>query len=124
MAEEHEFTPEDIQQAANEARQREFGDFMFRDPGMNRGGMGGMGPGMGPRMTSRRTSRQRMTSSRLTTRRHTSENRRTSRRRTSRRPVKDLICTKWRTTARGKNQSQSCWKDGNMWVYKKRRRNY
>ncbi|AZU62877.1 CotG/ExsB N-terminal domain-containing protein [Neobacillus mesonae] len=113
MDEEKEFSPEEIQTAAEDVRTRGFGDFMFMDPNRNR-------------MTTRRktSSRQRHTSRKRTSSKHTSRKqtsrKRTSRKRTSRKM--DLCCTEWRNTARGRHQTMSCWKDNNMWVYKWRRR--
>ncbi|WP_420491581.1 CotG/ExsB N-terminal domain-containing protein, partial [Neobacillus drentensis] len=54
-----EFSSGDIQNAADEARQGGMWDFMFRDPGHNRG------------TSRRRTSRNRNTSRRNTSRRNT-----------------------------------------------------
>ncbi|MEH7109688.1 CotG/ExsB N-terminal domain-containing protein [Bacillus sp. JJ1764] len=116
---EREFSPEDIQMAADEARRGGFGDFMFMDPGSNRG-------------TSRRSTSNRKTSSKRTSSRRTSKQmtssrhrnttrRNTSRRRTSRH-VQHLECTNWHSTAHNRHQSKSCWKDGNMWVFKKRKK--
>ncbi|WP_191273972.1 CotG/ExsB N-terminal domain-containing protein [Neobacillus kokaensis] len=108
MDEEKEFSPEEIQSAAEEVRMGGFGDFMFMDPNRNR------------RTTRKRTSsRPRQTSHPRTSSRHTSR-KKTSRKRTSRQM--DLCCTEWRNTARGRHQTKSCWKDSNMWVYKWRRR--
>lgn len=103
MDEEKEFSPEEIQTAADEVRTGGFGDFMFMDPNRNR-------------MTTRRrtSSRPQQTSRKRTSRKQT------SRKRTSRRL--DLCCSEWQNTARGRHQSQSCWKDSNMWVYRLRRR--
>ncbi|MFK9094811.1 CotG/ExsB N-terminal domain-containing protein [Bacillus salipaludis] len=121
-----EFTQEDIQMAADEVRRGGFGDFMFRDPGRNRG-------------TSRRRTSRRQTSRRNTSRRKTSRNRNTSRRNTSRRRTsrrmtsrrrtsrrmtsrrrtsrrnRRMCCSEWRNTSRGNQQMKSCWQDGNMW---------
>ncbi|MCM3768536.1 CotG/ExsB N-terminal domain-containing protein [Neobacillus niacini] len=103
---EREFSPEDIQRGADEARLSGFGDFMFMDPGRHRG-----------------TSRQRRTSSSMTTRRRTSSSHRhTSRKRTSRHHLSGLSCSPWRNTANGRHQAKGCWKGGNMWVYRKRKR--
>lgn len=104
-----EFSPEEIQRAADEVRRGGFGDFMFRDPGKNRG------------TSRRRTTRRQMTSRRRTSSRDTSRNRntsrrKTSRRRTSRRPT-SRCCSGWRNTSRGNEQTRSCWQDGNMWEY-------
>ncbi|WP_423798706.1 CotG/ExsB N-terminal domain-containing protein [Neobacillus sp. SAB-20_R2A] len=112
--EEREFSPEDIQRAAEGVQRGGFGDFMFMDPGRHRGTSGNRGTSS---QTSRRTtSRPMMTSSRHTTRR------RTSRKRTSRRLTHNLECTNWRNTDHGRHQTKSCWKDGNMWVFKSRKR--
>lgn len=129
---EGEFSPEEIQRAAEDAWQGGFGGFMFMDPGS--------GSRTSRRRTSSKTSRRGMTyrrqtsrkgqtSRRNTSRRHTSR-RRTSRRRTSRHHTshrrhtsrKRLCCTGWRNTARGTHQTMSCWRDGNMWVFRIRNR--
>ncbi|WP_042460598.1 hypothetical protein [Neobacillus dielmonensis] len=34
----------------------------------------------------------------------------------------DLVCTEWYTSDDGRYKIQSCWKDGNMWVYKRKRK--
>ncbi|MBL4951809.1 hypothetical protein RCG24_04250 [Neobacillus sp. OS1-32] len=112
MDEEKEFSPEEIQTAANEVRRGGFGDFMFMDPNRNQ------------MTTQRRTSsRPQQTSRKRTSRMQTSRNR-TSRKKTSRRTSRhlDLCCTEWRNTGRGRHQTMSCWKDSNMWVYRVRRR--
>ncbi|WP_425458078.1 CotG/ExsB N-terminal domain-containing protein [Bacillus rubiinfantis] len=102
MEEKRDFTPEEIQQAANEARHRGFGDFMFMDPNRHRGTSG-----------SRTSSSTRRTSS----------SKRTSRKNTTRRSGHHhLCCSEWRTTARGRHQTMSCWEDSNMWLFKRRRR--
>ena len=129
-----EFSPEDIQRAADDARRGGFGDFMFRDPGHNR--RSSRRRTSRRRVTSRRRiSQRRMTSRRITSRRVTSRNlntsrkitsrrhtsrRVTSRRRTSRRNPR-LVCSDWRNTTRGNEQSKSCWKDGNMWEFRLRK---
>jgi hypothetical protein len=48
---------------------------------------------------------------------------------TSRRPItssrnnnRHCESSGWRNTARGNNQMKSCWKDGNMWELRIRRR--
>jgi hypothetical protein len=140
---EREFSPEEIQRAADDAWQGGFGDFMFRDPGRD---LGTSRRRTSRRRTSRRrtsrrrtsrrgmtsrrqTSRRSQTSRRNTSRRHTSR-RRTSRRRTSRCRTsrrrhtsrKRLCCTGWRNTARGNHQTMSCWRDGNMWEFRIRNR--
>jgi surface antigen len=136
-----EFSAEDIQRAADEVRRGGFGDFMFRDPGQNRGTT--------RRRTSRRgTSGRRMTSRRNTSRRNTSGNRNTSRRNTSRRNTsrrntsrrntsrrntsrrntsrrRTSRCCKWsgwRYNSRSNTRINRCWKDGNMWNLRVRRR--
>ncbi|MFP5110311.1 CotG/ExsB N-terminal domain-containing protein [Neobacillus sp. C211] len=126
-----DFSAEDIQRAADEVRRGGFGDFMFRDPGQNRG------------TTRRRTSGRRMTSRRNTSRRITSGNRNTSRRNTSRRNTsrrntsrrntsrrntsrrRTSRCCKWsgwRYNSRSNTRINRCWKDGNMWNLRVRRR--
>ncbi|MBO0962241.1 hypothetical protein J1P26_21295 [Neobacillus sp. MM2021_6] len=104
-----EFSPEEIQNAADEVRRGGFGDFMFRDPGQNRG------------TSRRRTTRRQITSRRRTTSRDTSRNRNTTRRNTSRRRTSRKTtrrcCSGWRNTSRGNEQTRSCWRDGNMWEY-------
>ncbi|MBT2734792.1 CotG/ExsB N-terminal domain-containing protein [Bacillus sp. ISL-7] len=121
-----DFSAEDIQRAADEVRRGGFGDFMFRDPGQNRGTT--------RRRTSRRgTSGRRMTSRRNTSRRNTSGNRNTSRRNTSRRNTsrrntsrrRTSRCCKWsgwRYNSRSNTRINRCWKDGNMWNLRVRRR--
>ncbi|NRD80222.1 hypothetical protein HPT25_23100 [Bacillus sp. BRMEA1] len=120
---ERDFSPEEIQIAADDAFRGGFGDFMFMDPGR--------GMGTSRRRTSRRgmTSRRRTSSRSQSTRRNTSR-RNTSRRRTSRRCTtrrrhtsrERLCCTGWRNSPRGNTQTMSCWRDGNMWVFKSRKR--
>jgi hypothetical protein len=117
-----EFSEEDIQRAADEVKQGDFWDFMFRDPGQNRG------------TTRKRTSRSKtsgrlMTSRRNTSRRNTSRNhntsrRNTSRRNTSKRKTSRCCChdSKWRNSSRGNYQMKCCWKDGNMWSLRIRKR--
>jgi hypothetical protein len=131
-----DFSAEDIQRAADEVRRGGFGDFMFRDPGQNRG------------TTSRRTSRRRtsgrqMTSRQNTSRRNTSRNRNTSRRNTSRRNTssrntsrrntsrrrtsrrRTSRCCKWsgwRISSRSNTQINRCWEDGSMGNLRVRRR--
>lgn len=112
MEEEKDLSPEEIQTAADEVRQGGFGDFMFMDPNRNR------------RTTGRRTSSRPQSTSRKQTSRKKTSRKKTSRKRTSRHTSipSDLCCTEWRNTARGRHQTQSCWKDSNMWIYKKRKR--
>ncbi|WP_251554644.1 hypothetical protein [Neobacillus muris] len=33
----------------------------------------------------------------------------------------ELICTDWHTNDEGGYKTQSCWNDGNMWVYRKKK---
>ncbi|MCM3570363.1 CotG/ExsB N-terminal domain-containing protein [Neobacillus mesonae] len=112
MDEEKEFSPEEIQSAADEVRTGGFGDFMFMDPNQNR------------RTTRRRTSSRPQQTSQNRTSSRQSSRKRTSRKVTSRHTSRkmDLCCTEWQNTGRGRHQSQSCWKDSNMWVYRLRRR--
>ena len=137
-----EFSQEDIQRAADDVRRGGFGYFMFRDPGHNRRSsrrrtsrrqMTSRRRISQRRMTSRRRiSQRRMTSRRITSRRVTSRNRNTSRRITSRRHTSRrktssrctsrrkhrLVCSDWRNTSSGNEQTKSCWKDGNMWEFR------
>ncbi|WP_373605390.1 CotG/ExsB N-terminal domain-containing protein [Bacillus sp. AFS031507] len=136
-----DFSAEDIQRAADEVRRGGFGDFMFRDPGQNRGTTRRRTSGRrmtlrrntsrrntsGNRNTSRRNTSRRNTSRRNTSRRRTSRRntsrRNTSRRRTSRR--RTSRCCKWsgwRYNSRSNTQINRCWKDGNMWNLRVRRR--
>lgn len=126
-----EFSAEDIQSAADEVRRGDFWDFLFRDPGQNRGTTR-------KRTSRRRTSGRRMTSRRNTSRRNTSRNRNTSRRNTSRRNTsrrntsrrntsrrRTSRCCKWsgwRRNSRGNTLVNRCWRDGNMWNLRIRRR--
>ncbi|WP_420490643.1 CotG/ExsB N-terminal domain-containing protein, partial [Neobacillus drentensis] len=59
------FSPEDIQRAADEVRHGDFWDFLFRDPSQNR-------RTTRRRTSRRRTSRQQRTSRMNTSRRNTS----------------------------------------------------
>jgi len=91
-----EFTPEEIQEAADEVRQREFGDFMFMDPSRYIG------------LMDDETAEQR-TSSSTNSRKSTQDN---TPQRLS--PVQILTCTEWRYIADSKLETKSCWQDGNM----------
>jgi hypothetical protein len=95
-----EFSPEEIQRAADEVRHRGFGDFMFRDPGHNQG----------TSSTSHRTTRKNTTRRTTSSERHTTEPIRVLE--TKCFPVSGSGCHK---SSRGSNQMKSSWKDGNMW---------
>ena len=105
-----EFSSEDIQSAAEEVRRSNFGDFMFRDPGSNRG--------TSRRRTSRRNTSRRNTSRRNTSRRNTTR-RVTSRRNTSRRNTSRRRCI---NTTEGNFLVRRCWEGSNMSFFSRTKR--
>ncbi|WP_425412150.1 CotG/ExsB N-terminal domain-containing protein [Neobacillus massiliamazoniensis] len=119
-----DFSSEDIQNAANEVRGTDFGDFMFRDPGFNRTSR----KRTSRRITSRKQTSRRKTSRKQTTRvktsrkrtscRHTSR-KRTSRRTTRRRPTECRRCV---NTIQGNYQIERCWDGNNMSYFRMARR--
>ncbi|MFF2450374.1 CotG/ExsB N-terminal domain-containing protein [Neobacillus sp. NPDC058068] len=118
-----EITPEKIQSAADEARRGGFGDFMFRDPGFNRGASR-------RRTTKQRTSSRGTTSRKNTSRRNTSGQRNTSRKNTSRRKTSRRRTTRrntirrrnCKTTFQGNWQIERCWDDSNQSYFRMKSR--
>lgn len=103
-----EFSAEDIQRAADEVRRGGFGDFMFRDPGIQQ---------------TTTSSSSRMTTRRITSRRLTSSSSRvTSHNNHVHHPKRCEGQTGWRNTPHGNTQTKICWDNGNMWEFCIRRR--
>jgi hypothetical protein len=118
-----DFSQEEIQNAAEEVRRSNFGDFMFRDPGFNRGTSG-------RRTTRRNTSRNRQTSRRNTSRKRVTTRRHTSRRHTSRRHTSSRHTSR-RVTSRhlrcfnsneGNYLVRRCFDGSNMALFIRRKR--